>query len=437
MSALQEYVRTLLVEEREALLSDVSDFIKSRRYDDVMDAAFKRIAPNLVRHVLEREINEDMSEFLDGAIEGRFERHDDFRTEDPSPAELGHDADSVDYVLGYTWGWNNADSWKGNELPSQARKEAVEAQIEEFEDKISEQMVFAALEVANDKVNPIKLLGKAKDAIYSAVQQEGWIGGLKKGLPIAIGIIVGEALDNFIIPMAFFSLTGIPVPPLPIGVGELINPIVINLVGADDSVKTLPDELGWYEKEFGPAPSLNLQPANEARLREYIREALNEAVEFREVDSPLDYHRAGNVKRLALCDTSVTDPPHESDYYFADVQEWERYGTTGRRLKKPRKGPIVPGVDDDCVIGFLDYHLMGTTDEGKPMLYIDYMKTRGEFGGQKVASRLVDEFFARYAPEPGSYVHFGKMMHPSIGHLKDKMAEKYPEHDVIGGVYYR
>jgi hypothetical protein len=172
-------------------------------------------------------------------------------------------------------------------------------------------------------------------------------------------------------------------------------------------------------------------------LREYIREALNEAVEFREVDSPLDYHRAGNVKRLALCDTSVTNPPHKSDYYFAGVQEWERRGKTGRPLKKPRKGQLVPGVDDDCVIGFLDYHRMGTTDEGKPMLYIDYMKTRGEFGGQKVASRLVDEFFARYAPESGSYVHFGKMMHASIGHLKDKRAEKDAEHDVIGGVYYR
>jgi len=197
-------------------------------------------------------------------------------------------------------------------------------------------------------------------------------------------------------------------------------------------------EVAMEEYSSGEAPSEVEQTNLLAHyVRATMREALNEAVEFREVDSPLDYHRAGNVKRLALCDTSVTDPPHESDYYFADVQEWERYGTTGRRLKKPRKGPIVPGVDDDCVIGFLDYHLMGTTDEGKPMLYIDYMKTRGEFGGQKVASRLVDEFFARYAPESGSYVHFGKMMHPSIGHLKDKMAEKYPEHDVIGGVYYR
>ena len=165
-------------------------------------------------------------------------------------------------------------------------------------------------------------------------------------------------------------------------------------------------------------------------LHEYIREILAEGVEFREVDSPLSYNRGGYVKRLALCDTSVTDPPHESDYYFADVQEWERRGKTGRPLKKPRKGQLVPGVDDDCVIGFLDFH-----ERGENYWYIDYMKTRGDYGGQKVASRLIDEFFVRYAKSGGT-IHFGKMMQPQIGHLKDKMAEKYPDVNVIGEVNY-
>ena len=227
MRLVHQYIKERLLLEKAtqeaSALSSISDFIKSQRYDDVMDAAFRRIAPNIVRHVLEREINEDVSEFTDGAIEGRFERKADWAAEDPSPQEFGSPRDSSDYKLGYTWGWNNADSWEGNTLPSYARKEAVEAQILEFEDKVSEQMIIAALEAANDKVNPAKLLGKARDAIHSAVQEDGWIGGLKKGLPIAVGIIVGEALDNFIIPMAFFSVTGIPIPPLPIGVGEIIS----------------------------------------------------------------------------------------------------------------------------------------------------------------------------------------------------------------------
>jgi hypothetical protein len=171
-------------------------------------------------------------------------------------------------------------------------------------------------------------------------------------------------------------------------------------------------------------------------LRKYIREVLTEGVEFRELDSPLTYNRASGIKRLALCDTSVEDPASGRDAYFNPEQEWERYGKSGRRLKKPRKGQMVPGVSDVCVIGFLDYHSQGKTSDGKEMWYIDYMKTRGDKGGQKVASRLMDEFFSRYASEPGSYVHFGKMMRQEIGHLKDKMAKKYPDSTVIGAVNF-
>ena len=228
-----------------------------------------------------------MSEFLDGATEGRYERKANWAAEDPSPEEFGSPKDSVDYRLGYTWGWNNADTWESNKLPGQARKEAVEAQIEEFEDQVSEQMVIAALEAANEKVNPIKLLGKAKDAIYDAVQKEGLYAGLKKGLPIAIGIIVGEALDNFIIPMAVFSLTGWVIPPLPVGVGEIINPIIISMVGAGTETEELADELGWYEEEYGAASSLGPREITEMKitkrqLRRIIREQLEEEENFDE-----------------------------------------------------------------------------------------------------------------------------------------------------------
>ena len=176
---LREYIREqLLLEKNTAsnqldndLMGEIGEFMATKQYDDVLDSVFTRLAPNLVRHVLEQEINEDVSEFRDGAIEGRFERRGGWAAEDPSPEEFGSPKDSADYVLGYTWGWNNADTWEGNELPNHARKEAVEAQIKEFEDKISEQMVIAALEEANDKVNPVRLLKKAVGAIRKAVQE--------------------------------------------------------------------------------------------------------------------------------------------------------------------------------------------------------------------------------------------------------------------------
>jgi len=180
---------------------------------------------------------------------------------------------------------------------------------------------------------------------------------------------------------------------------------------------------------------------SESLIRDFVKTLLSEAIEFHELDSPLSYNRASNVKRLALCDTSVKDrhltPSGEPqrDTYFNDQQDWEYYGRSGRRLKKPRPAGIIPGVSDACVIGFLDYHKEYEKSDGGTSWYIDYMKTRGDKGGEGTASKLVDEFFTRVASS-GDTVHFGKMMNPKIGHLKDKMAKKYPDMTVMGAVNY-
>jgi len=164
-------------------------------------------------------------------------------------------------------------------------------------------------------------------------------------------------------------------------------------------------------------------------LHEYISLILREGVEFREVESPLKYGSYG-VKRLALCDAGVTEPPNKFDTYFAEIQEWERYGKTGRPLKKPRKGEIIPGVSNVCIAGFLDYH-----KKAENYWYIDYMKTRTDMRGKGYASQLIDEFFSRYI-KSGATVNFGKMMQPEVGHLKDKMVDKYPDVNIIGNVWY-
>ena len=170
-------------------------------------------------------------------------------------------------------------------------------------------------------------------------------------------------------------------------------------------------------------------------LRKYVKEVLTEGVEFRTLDSPLTYNRAGNVKRIALCDTSVTEPNPSRDAYFNEYQEMERYGASGRRLKKPRKGQLVPGVSDACVIGFLDYHKEAKLESGTTFWYIDYMKNRSDMRGQGSASQLIEKFYDTI-PQPGDYVNFGKMMQPAVGHLKDKMAEKYPEIKTKGAKYF-
>ena len=173
----------------------------------------------------------------------------------------------------------------------------------------------------------------------------------------------------------------------------------------------------------------------ETLMRSYIKELLIEGVEFRQVDSPLEYGRSSNVKRIALCDSSVTEPAGKNDSYFTEIERWRKFTKGGRRLKKPKLDEIIPGVSDVCIIGFLDYHEEARLESGTTFWYIDYMKTRGDMRGQGSATQLVEKFYETI-PHPGDYVNFGKMMQPQVGHLKDKMAEQYPEIKTKGAKYF-
>ena len=171
-------------------------------------------------------------------------------------------------------------------------------------------------------------------------------------------------------------------------------------------------------------------------LREYVNELLteqSESVTFREVESPLVYRGGGPRRRFALCYSSVTEPPEQRDTYFKELERWRRRTPTGRKLKEPKLIEVIPGVSDVCITGFLDFHQRSTTKEGKPYWYIDYMKTRGDMRGQKISSRLVEEFFKKYA-EPGSVVDFGQMLEEQVVHLKQKMEKKYPNVKVLGDI---
>ena len=161
------------------------------------------------------------------------------------------------------------------------------------------------------------------------------------------------------------------------------------------------------------------------------RKFLNESQEYVDMDPPLTYHRASNVKRLALRDPSI-EPPYRGDFGFADQYSY-RNPRTGRMTKKSHLE--APGAGDD-IIGFLDFHDMGETSTGKSYFYIDYMKTRREHKEQGVATRLIEEFIRRYAPEP-SIINFGKIQNPGMYSIYEKIKEKYPEHNISGGKNFR
>ena len=131
----------------------------------------------------------------------------------------------------------------------------------------------------------------------------------------------------------------------------------------------------------------------------------------------------------------ITEPADKNDFYFAEIERWRKHTKGGRRLKKPVLDEIIPGVSDVCIIGFLDYHQVAKLEGGTTFWYIDYMKTRGDMRGRGLATQLIEKFYET-VPQPSDYVDFGQMMQPQVGHLKNKMAEKYPEIKTKGAKYF-
>ncbi len=173
-------------------------------------------------------------------------------------------------------------------------------------------------------------------------------------------------------------------------------------------------------------------------LRQYIRGVLSEDIEFRMLDSPLKYHRQSGIKRIAYCDTTVTEPTKDRwDPYFVAKQEWiTRSLHTGKRLKKKRKGDFIPGVSDNCVLGFLDYGHYTDTRKGGTYWYIDYLKVRGDHRGERISSKLVEYFFENVIDQEKDAVTFGKMMRQEVGTLMRRMQAKYPDMDINGRIVY-
>lgn len=145
----------------------------------------------------------------------------------------------------------------------------------------------------------------------------------------------------------------------------------------------------------------------------------------RESLSPLEYPRAARVHRFELVDPSLP-PPRRSDAYFAETRQYESYGRSGRRLKRPRV-TVIPGAPQD-VAAFLDWH-----EYGERAAYIDYMKVRQDLRGQGLAAELVQAFFdAIVLPRGMTLVHWGKVMSPAVWVLMERMREAYPAVQQIG-----
>ena len=205
--------------------------------DDAVDAIIRELAPRLVKEIGEREIDEDVEEYLEGAQEGRFEALADMHR-DPERGK------SDDYNAGYEWGFENARNWDGRDLPSGVKRKVVRDQIREFRGEVTEQVVIDLMEKAWHVVSPAHTF----KAIVQAVKKHGW--------KLGIGFALFEIFEHAVLPTVMIKLTGDPRMAVlgTIPIGEIIYAVGIRILGTPKDVDKFQEDgyLDWYEAKYGP-----------------------------------------------------------------------------------------------------------------------------------------------------------------------------------------
>lgn len=125
---------------------------EERHLDDVVDDMIREAAPEIVRAIKEQEVDEDVDEFYEGAIDAvdDLESYMDYRfpheekyEEAPTQSEL--------YDAGYAYGKANFEKIRSGlqgVVDAKTRREQIIQAIEVFEGRITEEAVIAALEEA-------------------------------------------------------------------------------------------------------------------------------------------------------------------------------------------------------------------------------------------------------------------------------------------------
>ena len=262
MENWRKYVKEQEDQSQANLTEGVRDFAAGSATMTLLDDVIKKFAPEMIRRILEQEINQDMEAFTTGALEGRFEKQRDFASEDPSPATYKYPEKSLNFRMGYSWGWENADKWTSNELPEEDRKRAMDDQIEKYERRMTEEMFELTgkhlLQIAKN-FNFALFLFQAVDKVIRKFDRSGLRAGTKALAYSLVGGIA-EILDDVIL-VYIMVKNGLPPVTTTFGISDIIRPYILRKVGGDDDEsrkyqEELADELGWYEEKFGDVPSL-------------------------------------------------------------------------------------------------------------------------------------------------------------------------------------
>ena len=120
------------------------------KWDDLSEA--------IIEKVMEANINDDANIFYEGAVEGDADR--DAGIEYDPDDNLRHSVffqENLDYKMGYEWGYNNGDTWDGNEIPQSVMSEFIEEQIEEYKARTKTEITKDLLYTVYDNVTPNRI----------------------------------------------------------------------------------------------------------------------------------------------------------------------------------------------------------------------------------------------------------------------------------------
>jgi uncharacterized membrane protein (UPF0127 family) len=260
------------IREAIVLLEDAEPNVLMRDVDDILDDAILSAAPEIVRDIREREVDEDIDEFIDGALHGDWDSKQQDYADPPAvgdPVEVMDAGDTEEvtemYRLGYNWGWSNPGKLQdAQNIPTGIRAEMVEYALENFKSRVTEEFVVDALEKTVGYVK--KQMGDVHHLLKKAKEKFGW--------KVAPAIVSIEVIEHAILPTAlgaihpiFYGLAAVPTV-------EILAATALAIAKArmpPEEVRELPPgHLDWYEDEY------NKRAANESALREYVRTLLIE-----------------------------------------------------------------------------------------------------------------------------------------------------------------
>lgn len=248
-----------------------------RSLDDYVDDIIEGLAPKLVDHVREQEVDEDVDEFFDGVRQAGLDNFSAYQQSKnigtfESLLQQYKRTETDDFIEGYEYGWKNGVDIRTynnvDELPIELRDELVSVAIDTFDDRITEESIIAAMQEAWHHLNPMNILR----ALGTAVKEGDW--------KLFLKLILFELFEHYILPTVLVSLTGNPafMALAAIPIGEVLIPIYLAMVGGKDKGPDIPGHYDQYRERRAAAGKITenkVYKLNEAQTRLFVQSVLN------------------------------------------------------------------------------------------------------------------------------------------------------------------